>query len=103
MITIKAAYQQKLHIEQSLLDILKKEVVEVMDDMTKRQNTEFNAIMIEKKLLEKEHKHHLEKTEISQKSHLLHGRERDTVGLEIECLALRRKQADPRQQKASEK
>lgn len=83
--------------------MLKKEVIESLEEITKRQNAEFNAIILEKKQLEKDHKHFFERTEISQKTHFLQGRERDAMALEIESFNLRRKLVDQRQQKAAEK
>jgi len=97
------AYQQKLKIEQNLLDLLQKEVIDTIADFSKKQASEFNILASERKQLEKEHKQLFERMEISQKNYFLHGRERDAVALEKECLALHKKSSEQRQKKVTEK
>ncbi len=85
------------------LKVVKNEIIESIENISKQQLEEFSAFNMERRQLEKDHKHYFERMEMSQKSYFLHGRERDAVALEKESVALHKKQAENRIKKVTEK
>lgn len=92
-------------MELNSLVVLKTEVLQALEALSKRQLAESNSLALERKQLENEHKLYFEKSEMSQKSYFLYGRERDAVAQESESLGLRKllPEHKQRQQKVTEK
>ena len=101
--TLKTAYEYKLEQEEKFSKMLKDELIEAIENISKQQLEEFGAFTLERRQLEKDHKHYFERMEMSQKSYFLHGRERDAVALEKESLLLHKKQSEQRVKKVTEK
>jgi len=100
---LKTVYNYKLNVEQSFQSVLKKDIVENLQGIIKRQAGDFEILTAERKQLERDHKHFFERMEMAQKNYFLHGRERDAVALEKESIALFKKQSVQRQNKVAEK
>lgn len=98
-----AAQKEKLSVSRSYIFLVKKDSLEAIKDLLKKQASDIKIWVAEQKKVEKEYRSSLEKSEKLKSTYLSQARESDSIGLEVQTMNVNREINSEKRIKATQK